>query len=347
MRYFKSWHHLIHSIVLSVVMLLNHGCTVAQNEVTTHGRSIWVNDEPFFIKGICYHPVNKGETHRIFDHLDQDLELMSEAGINTIRVYSPIDDESVLDRIHTKGMKIIMGMGYNEEGRYDIRSGSFAQYIRKYKNHPAILFWELGNEYNYHPEWFEGDITNWYNALRKAIDTIHEIDVDHPVATAHGEIPDSLAMAMIQNIDLWGLNVYRWDQPQTAIEEWLKLSDKPMYFSELGADSYMKKSVADLSEGVNEKAQARANQTILDSVLQHSNDVCGLAVFSFTDGWWKAGNPNQQDVGGWAPNSSGVPYDGAPNEEFWGIVDIERNKKLTYDVLKSRFLKTIIKPKGK
>ena len=31
--------------------------------------------------------------------------------------------------------------------------------------------------------------------------------------------------------------------------------------------------------------------------------------------------------------------DGAPNEEWWGIVDIERNKKLTYDVVKEIYTK--------
>jgi hypothetical protein len=35
--------------------------------------------------------------------------------------------------------------------------------------------------------------------------------------------------------------------------------------------------------------------------------------------------------------SSGVPYDGTANEEFWGIVDIDRNKKLTFDVVKDKF----------
>jgi hypothetical protein len=42
-------------------------------------------------------------------------------------------------------------------------------------------------------------------------------------------------------------------------------------------------------------------------------------------------------VGGWAPYSSGVPYDGAANEEYWGIVDINRNKKLTFEVIKEQF----------
>jgi len=40
--------------------------------------------------------------------LSEDLALMVEAGINTIRVYSPIDDKSVLDKIHTAGLKVII-----------------------------------------------------------------------------------------------------------------------------------------------------------------------------------------------------------------------------------------------
>ena len=40
-------------------------------------------------------------------------------------------------------------------------------------------------------------------------------DPSHPVTTAHGEFPDSLALAMCPNIDVWGMNVYRWDNPGT------------------------------------------------------------------------------------------------------------------------------------
>jgi hypothetical protein len=64
-------------------------------------------------------------------------------------------------------------------------------------------------------------------------------------------------------------------------------------------------------------------------------------MFSFTDGWWKAGNNNKQDTGGQAPNSSGVPYDGAPNEEYWGMVDIERNKKRAFEILKRKYNQSI------
>lgn len=305
--------------------------------VTTSGRQIIVNNAPYIIKGICYHPVPKGSDQRNFGNLTEDLELMVEAGINTIRVYEPIDDKFVLDEIDAAGLKVILGFGYNQGGIFDIISGSFIDYVNTYKNHNAILLWELGNEYNYHPEWFDGDIKNWYDAMNNAAQLIHESDSSHPVTTAHGELPDSLALSLSKNIDVWGMNVYRWDDPTTIFSQWSEISKKPMYLSEAGGDSYMTISRDDYKDGYNEKAQADANKNILNAIFKATEICSGVAMFSFTDGWWKAGNNEKQDPGGWAPNSSGVPYDGSPNEEYWGIVDIERNKKLTFEVIKNKY----------
>jgi len=331
MKFLSLFSVLLFSFTLFLVPTTN-------NVVEVSGRQLIVDNTPYFMKGVCYHPVLRGETERNFSTIDQDLELISEAGINTIRVYAPIDDIEVLDKIDAAGLKLIVSFGYNQKGVYDILSGTFLDYIMKYKDHNSILIWELGNEYNYHPEWFGGDIQNWYNALSQATDQIHDIDPNHPVATAHGDMPDKQALASNPNIDIWGLNVYRWDQPQSVFKEWQTVSDKPVYLSEAGADSYMKISKAGFKQGENQRAQAVANAKIIDAVLDRSDVASGIFIFSFTDGLWKAGNPNEQDIGGWAPNSSGVPYDGAPNEEYWGIVDINRNKKETFEVIKERFV---------
>lgn len=331
MKFLSLFSVLLFSFTLYLVPTTN-------NVVEVSGRQLIVDNTPYFMKGVCYHPVLRGETERNFSTIDQDLELISEAGINTIRVYAPIDDIEVLDKIDAAGLKLIVSFGYNQKGVYDILSGTFLDYIMKYKDHNSILIWELGNEYNYHPEWFGGDIQNWYNALSQATDQIHDIDPNHPVATAHGDMPDKQALASNPNIDIWGLNVYRWDQPQSVFKEWQTVSDKPVYLSEAGADSYMKISKAGFKQGENQRAQAVANAKIIDAVLDRSDVASGIFIFSFTDGLWKAGNPNEQDIGGWAPNSSGVPYDGTPNEEYWGIVDINRNKKETFEVIKERFV---------
>jgi exo-beta-1,3-glucanase (GH17 family) len=307
------------------------------NTVALDGNKLLVNNSPYIIKGICYHPVPKNSKLRDFNTITEDLALMTESGINTIRVYEPIDDEKVLDQIAASGFKVIMGFGYNQDGKFDILSGTFLDYVKKYKSHKAILMWELGNEYNYHPEWFKGDVKNWYIALNEAAFKLKEVDDTHPVTTAHGELPDDLALKMSTNIDVWGMNVYRWDNPETIFKQWKTISDKPMYLSEAGGDSYMTISKNGYKKGENQKAQADANQKILTAVFDNLDSSLGVTLFSFTDGWWKAGDSGIQNPGGWAPNSSGVPYDGTPNEEYWGIVDLDRNKKATFKIVKSKY----------
>ncbi len=322
---------------LVVGILLSFSVDHEQKRVSVSGSNILVDGERYLIKGICYHPVPKGSDKRDFGNLDQDLQLMVEAGINTIRVYEPIKEIQVLDKIHQAGIKVILGFGYDQGGIFDIKSGTYIDYVNQYKDHDAILMWELGNEYNYHPEWFGGDIENWYSALDKANLQIHKADPGHPVTTAHGELPDALALASCPNIDVWGMNVYRWDNPREIFAQWKAVSEKPMYLSEAGGDSYMTISRDGYAKGENEKVQADANRKILECVFKHSAVCSGVTLFSFTDGWWKSGNNNTQDVGGWAPNSSGVPYDGTPNEEYWGIVDLDRNKKEAFEVVKTKY----------
>jgi len=324
-------------IVFTSLILALLSQTLEVNKVEIDNNKLNVNGIEYFIKGICYDPVPIGKTKRNFNSIDKDLLLMQEAGINTIRVYSPIDDLNILNKIEEAGIKVITSFGYNQNGYYDILNGTYIDYINKYKDHNAILLWELGNEYNYHPEWFNMNIDNWYIAMNNAAKKIKQIDKNHPVSTAHGEIPNKKAREMGSNIDIWGINVYRWDDPTPLIKEWEKVSDLPLYFSETGSDSYMTKDYNEFKKGINEDAQAAANHNIIKNVFKMKDRLTGLVIFQFVDGLWKAGNPEKQDIGGWAPNSIGVPYDGSPNEEFWGIVDINRNKKKTFEVIKKFF----------
>jgi hypothetical protein len=325
-------------ICILAAAMLCCGITAAEkNTVKISGRHILVNDAPYLIKGICYHPVPKGTKIRDFGNLTEDLTLMVEAGVNTIRVYSPIDDKAVLDEIHTAGFKLIIGIGYDQGGYFDIRSGSFIDYVNDYKDHPAVLMWELGNECNFHPEIFEADVGNWYAALNRAAEMIHQNDPSHPVTTAHGELPDDTARASCPNVDVWGMNVYRWDHPEDVFAEWAAVSPKPMYLAEAGADSYMTAAGLGYEQGPNQRAQADANGKILDAVFSHQDICSGVALFAFSDEWWKAGSPDTQDAGDEAAWSGGVPYDGAANEDYWGIVDVDGNRKLTFAVVKEKY----------
>ena len=323
------------SFLLSLIILSINSYGI---EVKIENNTMVVNGESFYMKGICYHPVKIGKTKRSFDNLDDDIILMKEAGINTIRVYEPIDDINVLDKLANAGIKVVISFGYNQKGKFDIVSGTFINYVRKYKYHEAILMWELGNEYNYNPQWFGGDINNWYKAMELVSQIIQIEDPDRLVSSAHGDLPSKDALNIASSIQVWGMNVYRWDKPASIFSEWQAISDKPMYFAELGADSYMTKATNKYTKGINEQAQADANEIILNEVLSNYDKNIGSFVFQFTDGLWKAGNPSKQDTGGSAPNSDGTPYDGTANEEYWGIVDINRNKKITFDVIKNAYV---------
>ena len=189
------------------VFLLIASFSVFSHDVQVSENKLLLDGNTFYIKGICYHPVPLGSKYRSFDKIDQDLALMKEAGINTIRVYEPIDDIKILNKISSYDIKVIISFGFNQNGFFDILSGTYMDYVKKYKDHDAILLWELGNEYNYHPEWFGGDIANWYNALNDASKKIHMIDKSHPVSTAHGDLPDEQARSLVSDIEMWGVNV--------------------------------------------------------------------------------------------------------------------------------------------
>jgi hypothetical protein len=310
----------------------------SEGRVKPSGRQILVDGAPYVIKGVCYHPVPKGSDKRSFDRLTEDLALMKELGANTIRVYQPIAERAVLDEIDAAGIKVIISFGYNQNGNYDILSGTFIDYIKAFRNHNAILFWELGNEYNFHPPWFGGDIQNWYDALEAAAVLTKQMDPSRLVATAHGELPDKQAVRSCPNIDVWGMNVYRWDNPEDIFPDWAKMSDKPMYLSEAGADSYMQESMEGYEEGENETAQADAVRNILAD-MEKFPDICsGVAIFAFVDEWWKdqEGSDDVQDRGG-KPPPAGFPYDAVANEEYWGIIKLDRSKKEAFQVIQSRF----------
>jgi hypothetical protein len=323
----RAFHSILIFSLLCSSNLFSINVDIVENKLFLDGK-------PFYMKGICYHPVPKGSTKRNFLTLNEDLILMKEAGINTIRVYEPIDDIDVLNAINNADIKIIISFGYNQKGIYDIVSGTYIEYVKKYLDHNAILMWELGNEYNYNPQWFGGNIDNWYKAMNRASIKIQSIDKNRLVSSAHGDIPDNKALELGSSINIWGINVYRWDEPASVFAEWKAVSNKPIYFSEIGSDSYMTKPTNIYKMGVNEKAQSDANTIILNEILDNASLNEGAFIFQFADGLWKAGNPSTQDTGGSAPNSDGTPYDGTANEEYWGMVDINRRKKNTFYAIK-------------
>lgn len=306
----------------------------SQTIVRVEGKSLLVDDSLHIIRGVCYYPVAIGDDRSDpmdFSYIDQDILLMRQAKINTIRTYVPIMSPEVLDKFALAGIKIIMGFpNFDDTYQYpDISHGTYLNYINSHKNHDAILMWELGNEYNYHPDWFNNNINNWYTILNNAASAIHNADPNHPVSTAHGEVPTAGVLELCPEVDVWGMNVYRWDNPSSAITQFTNISGKPCYFSESGADRYNKNRAREMQD-----EQANADLKIWKAIKDKLDQCSGITFFEFVDEWWKGGNNMSQDASGFAMT---IPYDSYANEEWWGIVDIERNKSIAYETLKTAF----------
>ena len=277
-------------------------------------RKIYVDGQEYRVNGICY-ARGEGNGENSGYSFNDDIPLLVDANINTIRTYAAITNAAELNAFANAGIKVIMMLNEN----------SYTWYVNQFKDHPAILMWEFGNEFNYHPEWFGNNIQNWYDILEDRASTVKALDPDHPVSTGHGEVPDSQALNSCPSVDVWGMNIYRWLSPDSAIDELAAMTDKAMYISEAGADSF---NINSNSE--NQAQQAQATEIILNAIIDKSDICIGVTLFEFCDEWWKAGNPNQQDPGGF---SNAIPYDNFANEEYWGIVTRDRVPKLSYYVV--------------
>jgi hypothetical protein len=158
------------------------------------------NGEPYFVRGVG------GDTH---------LAELAEAGGNSIRTWGADNLDEILDEAHRHGLTVCVGLwlGHERHG-FDYHDRSAVQQqldgcrrtVQRYKDHPAVLMWGVGNE-------MEGDGTNpeIWRAVEQIAREIKQIDPDHPTMTVIAELGDG----KIQNIerfcpsiDIVGVNSY-------------------------------------------------------------------------------------------------------------------------------------------
>ncbi len=301
--------------------------------VTIMGRQILVGGKPFHIRGVCWNPVKKGGTQPggldYAGYAPTDIKLMKDIGVNVVRTYEPILDTKVLDLFQAAGIRLLMGVY-----AYGANAPSTAvDAVKRVKDHPAILGWLLGNEWNYNGMYVGLSFQQSMARINEAAAGIKAVDKTHPIVSVYGELPSTETIVAMPNIDAWGLNVYRGISFGDLFDQWKARSTKPMFLAEYGADAYNAKL-----PGYDPASQAKATRALTQEIANHSSareaaQVCsGGTIFEWSDEWWKAGNPNQQDNGGTAPG--GGPYpDQTFNEEWWGIVSIDRELRDAYRAL--------------
>tara|TARA_Y100001954_G_scaffold139017_1_gene148172 strand:+ start:597 stop:1862 length:1266 start_codon:yes stop_codon:yes gene_type:complete len=167
---------------------------------TNTGFEFLRNGQPYYVNGA-------GGT--------EYLELLKSIGGNSIRTWSTDNAQEILDNAHKNGISVCLGLwvgherhgfDYNDEYSVAAQLKAFEQDVLKYKDHPALLMWAIGNEVDL----FYNNFRVW-DAVEEIAKMIKEIDPYHPTMTVTAGI-DPAEVFMIKtycpSIDILGVNTY-------------------------------------------------------------------------------------------------------------------------------------------
>lgn len=166
------------------------------------GRYVVIRDgKPFYIKGAG------GSTH---------FRELREAGGNTLRTWDTTHLGQVLDSAQQNGLAVVVGLPlpnssdisfYNNPELNRERHRAMQALVNRYKSHPAVLMWCLGNELDFPYKWMYND---FYSAFNDLTEMIHREDPDHPITTTILNFnPKYIANIRLRcNIDVISFNIF-------------------------------------------------------------------------------------------------------------------------------------------
>jgi len=162
--------------------------------------TLYLNDAPYYIRG------GGGNVN---------LEALKAAGGNTIRTWGIENAQEVLDQAQQLGIKVMLGywiqherhgFDYNDTAAVRNQFNLVKDAVQKYKNHPALLMWGIGNEYE-----LAYSNTKVWSAVNDIAKMVHELDPHHPTATVTaGTSLEKLKFVQqeLSAIDIYGINTY-------------------------------------------------------------------------------------------------------------------------------------------
>ena len=218
--------NLLFYLVFNFICIISSYSQVSRVEVTTNSSGnfeLQRNGVPYYIKGAGAK-----------DHFDQ----LVNSGANSIRVWST-NNKSLLDSAYNHGLTVTLGlhvrpersgMDYNDEYAVKGQIEFLKNEVLKYKDHPALLVWGIGNEVDLKYSNFK--VWETIEILAKFI---KEVDPNHPTMTVISGVDPSKVFYIEKycpSIDILGINVYgsiekasinlrkfNWDKPY-IVSEW-------------------------------------------------------------------------------------------------------------------------------
>lgn len=169
-------------------------------DVRVSGQRILVDGKPFPIHGAAG---------------DQQLGLLKQLGATVVRTYGEPPD-AVLDQAQKLGLKVIVGFwlehprrgfNYADPAQANAQLERLAAFVTRYKDHPALLMWGVGNE-------VEAELTDdsvVWPAIGQAAAVVHRLDPAHPVMAVlqeTGEDKIRKLMRAAPDVTVLGVNSY-------------------------------------------------------------------------------------------------------------------------------------------
>ncbi|RZJ33303.1 MAG: glycosidase, partial [Flavobacterium sp.] len=345
----------------------------AQDKVTVvngpEGAKLMVNGKDFIVNGVNwdYYPIGTNYTYSLWTQpddfvrtaLDNEMSLLKNMGVNTIRVYSGMPKKWIEYVYVNYGIYTMLNhsfgrYGLDLNGGYvpntdygDARSREFLlseanKMATEYKDTKGLLLFLLGNENNYGLFWDGAETQNipveqrqstkrataMYKLFDEAAVSMKKIDGSHPIAFCNGDLMFlDIINKECQDIDIFATNVYRGASFGDVFERVKKEYGKPVLFAEFGADAF--------NALTNQEDQSAQSYYLLNDWKEIYQNAAGVGkaqnalggfTFQFSDGWWKYGQTSGLDVhdsnASWSSGGYIRDYEQGQNnmnEEWFGI----------------------------
>lgn len=146
-------------------------------------------------------------------------EALATRGGNALRTWRPgtprESGDALLDRAQRNGLFVALalelrgerhGFDFDDRKAVDAEIARLRAEVERYKDHPALLMWVVGNELN-----LEAKNPAVWDAVDDIAEMIHEVDPNHPVMTTLAGIDRPLidqVRTRADSLDLIGIQIY-------------------------------------------------------------------------------------------------------------------------------------------
>ncbi len=239
-----------------------------------------VNGKPYYIKGAGGY---------------ENFERLKEIGGNSVRLWTTENVQEYLDKAHAQGLTVTLGLhmqherlgfDYNNKKKVAEQFEHLKKEILKYKDHPALLMWGVGNEVDQFAKNY-----NVWNAVEEIAKFIHQVDPNHPTTTMLAGVPPEHVEEIVRrckNLDILSINSFM-DLPYIKFKITEAGWKGPYLIGEWGASGYWETPKTPWGIFIEETSteKARVCQERYEKAIASETDRC-LGSYIFYWGYKQA-----------------------------------------------------------